>query len=409
MVMNNLEEIFKASSVFKDKSKLSPDYIPNNLPHRENKIKEMGLAFREIVTNPGKVSIRLVIAGRTGTGKTAVAKVFGMKFTEIAKSRGIRVEYIHLNCHRDRTLYLLISEAAMQLKLPLPYRGLSSHEILKAIHEYLERRNAYLIMTLDEFDYFLDTAPIDDIYFLVRIYDELPFLTPRINYIFIVRELSKIRSLDPVIRDHIARQIIEFPPYNSNELYDILQDRVKIAFNENSVMEEVIRYISDTHGYDKGGTGNARAAIETLELAGEIADKYGSPIVTLEYAKEANSRLNPHITEVIDNIRYLELHPLLILKAVISILKRKNTEYATMGEVEEEYNRICEELGENARRHTQVYEYVRRMKQMGILNSMQSGKGLRGRTTLISLTVPITLELEELINKEIRGRIVSKT
>ncbi|MEM0374666.1 MAG: ORC1-type DNA replication protein, partial [Sulfolobales archaeon] len=263
MVSNTLEEIFKASSVFKDKSKLSPDYIPANLPHRENKIREIGLAFREVILNPGKISARVVIAGRTGTGKTAVAKVFGLKFTEIAKSRGIRVEYIHLNCHRDRTLYLLISEAAIQLKLPIPFRGLSSHEILKAIHEYLERRNSYLIMTLDEFDYFLDAAPADDIYFLVRIYDELPSLIPRINYIFIVRDLSKIRTLDPIVRDHIARQIIEFPPYNSNELYDILQDRVQLAFNENTVLEDVLRYIADTHGYDKGGTGNARVAIET--------------------------------------------------------------------------------------------------------------------------------------------------
>jgi len=37
------------------------------------------------------------------------------------------------------------------------------------------------------------------------------------------------------------------------------------------------------------GNGNARIAIETLSLAGEIAEKEGSPVVLLDHAKKANS------------------------------------------------------------------------------------------------------------------------
>ncbi|MCY0860266.1 MAG: ORC1-type DNA replication protein [Sulfolobaceae archaeon] len=400
-----LNEIFSATSVFKDKSKLSPDYIPPRLPHREDKIKELGLAFKDVVTNPGSSSQRVIIVGRVGTGKTATSKAFGQEFKNIAKTRGIKLEYVHLNCHRQRTLYLLMLEIANQLKLPIPSRGLSSQEIFELIHEYLEKRGMYLIVAFDEFDYFLSTSPLEDIYFLVRIYDELNTTVKRVNYLFIVRELGIVTGLDKSVKDHIMRRVIEFKPYTSAELQDILQDRIKEAFYENTVMDDVVKFIADTHGYDKGGTGNARAAIETLEVAGELADRDNSPIVTLEHAKEANSRVNPEASILLDSIRYLELHDLILLRAIIALYNKERREFYQMGLVEEEYKKLCEELGEEPRKHTQVYEYIRRLRSMGILSTRQSGKGMRGRTTLISLSIPISPDLVDFIDKELRGRL----
>lgn len=63
--------------------------------------------------------------------------------------------------------------------------------------------------------------------------------------------MHSIYKLDKSIRDHIVRRVIEFPPYTSNELYDILKARVDEAFNENSVDEEALRYIANTYGFDK--------------------------------------------------------------------------------------------------------------------------------------------------------------
>lgn len=400
-----LNEIFSATSVFKDKSKLSPDYIPPRLPHREDKIKELGLAFKDVVTNPGSSSQRVIIVGRVGTGKTATSKAFGQEFKNIAKTRGIKLEYVHLNCHRQRTLYLLMLEIANQLKLPIPSRGLSSQEIFELIHEYLEKRGMYLIVAFDEFDYFLSTSPLEDIYFLVRIYDELNTTVKRVNYLFIVRELGIVTGLDKSVKDHIMRRVIEFKPYTSAELQDILQYRIKEAFYENTVIDDVVKFIADTHGYDKGGTGNARAAIETLEVAGELADRDNSPIVTLEHAKEANSRVNPEASILLDSIRYLELHDLILLRAIIALYNKERREFYQMGLVEEEYKKLCEELGEEPRKHTQVYEYIRRLRSMGILSTRQSGKGMRGRTTLISLSIPISPDLVDFIDKELRGRL----
>ncbi|MEM3847975.1 MAG: cell division control protein Cdc6, partial [Metallosphaera sp.] len=79
-----------------------------------------------------------------------------------------------------------------------------------------------------------------------------------------------------------------------------------------------------------------------------------------------------------------------------------------IGRLEKEYRDLCQELGEEPRRHTQVYEYVKRMKLMGILETQQSGRGMRGRTTLISFSVPISQDLESLIIKNLRMKLDNK-
>jgi cell division control protein 6 len=393
-------------SVFKDRSKLSPDHVPSKLPYREQKLRELGVSFKGILESPGASSLRGLIVGKTGTGKTVTARVFGREFRELARNREVKLEYVHVNCYRQRTLYMITSEVAGALRLPVPMRGFSSQEVFRAINDYLEKRNMYLIITLDEFDYLINTAPPSEIYFLVRLYDEIASATKRINYLFIVRDWSTVNLLDKSLRDHVVRNVIEFKPYTASELYGILEDRVKEAFHEGTVPSEVLELVSEIHGYDRGGTGNARLAIEVLELAGDIADKRGNQVITREIVKEANARASPESAIMIEGISTLDLHELLTLYSIIRLSESKRGEYLTMGVVEEEYASICKELGEEPRKHTQFYEYVRKMKMMGVLDTKQSGRGMRGRTTLIALNMPYSRELRLMVESRIKAMAV---
>ena len=74
--------------------------------------------------------------------------------------------------------------------------------------------------------------------------------------------------------------------------------------------------------------------------------------------------------------------------------------YLPFGEVEKEYSAACEEYGEKPRRHTQLWKYLKAMASGGIIQAKSSGKGLRGKTTLIGLPAPSTIlrkELEKLL------------
>ncbi len=404
-----LDDVVNSQSpIFSDRKKLELDYVPSFLPHREDKIKELGIIFKDILSDGYVRSIRAVVVGRTGTGKTATTSAFEKEFKRIANERGSKVESVHINCHKQRTLYLMSLEIANKLRLPVPTRGLSSQEIFKIIHDYLEKRNIHLILTLDEFNQFIDSAPQEEIYFLARIYDEISTTTKRISYIFIVNDTYSLYKLDKSIKDHIVQRVIEFQPYIAVELFDILKARTEEAFVKGAVEEEAIKFLSEIYGHDKGGSGNARAAIETLVVAGEIAEKQGAVMVTLEHAKEANGSINPEIPQILDNLVDADLHQLLILKALIQLVKRNKNDEVQMGALENEYQKLCANLGEEPRKHTQVYENIRRLRQYGVLNTRQSGKGMRGRTTLISFTLPLDLKFEEFINSQMRGRLTSQ-
>ncbi len=395
-----IESILERPSVFKSKEKLYPEHLPSYLPHREEQLKSLAAYFRNILLEPGSIAQRVLLVGGIGTGKTATARRFGSDFRALARQRGINLEYVHVNCHRDRTLYLVVQEIARQLRIPVPPRGLSAQEMYKIIMKQLENRDMYVIVTLDEFDYFIEVAGNDSVYFLVRTYDEYPNLAKRINFIFITRSLTSLGRLDSATESYIVRNVIHFKPYTSSELYDILKYRSQEAFYEGTVDDKVLEYIADLIGVDNGGSGNARLALEVLMLAGTEADKEGAQRVTIDHVRRAFTHANPNLSIMInDVIRHLPLHELLLLLAIVRLLKQKGEAYVRIGEVEEEYRNICEEYKEAPRRHTQIYEYVNDLKRRGVIDARLSGKGYRGKSTLVGVSLGPLEALEKFIQE----------
>ncbi len=403
-----IESVFNKPSVFRNKEALYPEYVPSVLPHREHQIRQLAEIFRFLITNPGSISQRAVLVGGVGTGKTVTARAFGRELRSLARSRGVDLRYIHINCHRDRTLFEVVTEIARQIGAPVPSRGLSAQEIFIALMNYMDRENIYALITLDEFDYLVNVAGNDAIYFLVRIYDEYPDAVKRISYIFITRDVSALRRLDPATESYILKHVIRFEPYTSEELFDILKTRSQEAFHEGTISDDVIKYIADYEGIDKGGYGNARAALEVLLLAGEAADHDGSSRVTIDHVRKALSIVSPDVVIVNDMLVYLHLHELLLLKSIIRLLRRTGAAFVKIGDVEREYAQLCEEFGERPRRHTQVYEYVVNLRKMGILQTRVSGKGFRGRSTLISIGIgpleALEKRIDELLKSVVGGR-----
>lgn len=394
--MNIWEEY--ESKIFKDESKLLPDYVPPYLPFREGQLRMLVQIFRGIIERPGEAFYRAIAYGPVGVGKTAVSKVFGKSLVERGRTKGVRVHYIHVNCYRERTSYMVAKRIASYLIKHTPSRGFSAQEYLDIAWSALEDTDAYAFIVIDELDYLIRFNP-EALYMLTRISDTYLNVKNRMNMLFIARDISLLRMLDESIISTLMRNLIRFDPYTSKQLEKILFDRVDIAFKPGVVGEEVISYVADLAGIDKGGNGDARYALELLWRAGKWAELLNSDKVLPEHVRRANADVHPYIRA--EDLENLSTHELYLLLAISELLSKNVEPYVSFGEVEKKYRILCEERGIRFRKHTQLWEYLQNLKNLGFIITKVSNRR-RGRTTLIGLP-GISAELLEKKIRELLG------
>ena len=376
-----IEDELSRHSVFKSEQFLSIDYVPENLPHRQEELRILAQNFKTLIATPGRISQKFIIEGPVGTGKSAVAKRFAEQMIQAADRRSIRLHSIHINCRINKTGYLVFLRALREFKPKFPRRGHSPEELLQMLVEILDEEDRYLLLILDELDYFIKQRGSDILYDLTRLTDDRLNAKQRVSIIGIGRNIPLDEELlDSSTLSTLQRNILRFSKYNRAALYDILTHRVELAFEKNVVMDETIQVISDI----ASERGDARYAIELLWRSGKQADSNQSGNVVPDYARQAKADTHPELRkEVFTTLS--SMHRILLL-AIARQLNITRSAYVTMGEVEEMYKSSCEEYNEEPRAHTQIWEWIQDLTSHGIIDTKRSGSGQRGQTTLIGLS-----------------------
>ena len=386
--------------IIKNEEYLSPDKVPPRMPHREAELTKLARLFLPLVENPGETYVTAVISGVQGVGKTHSVIYFyehGLK-KHLMEKHGKNVILAHVNCFKNATLNSILASVINNvLRIPQPARGLSPREQLDQIMKRLERKDAYMLLVLDDFHVALDRQGEGVANFFVRLYEGAESIKKRIHVVFIVRDFN---MLERYLRDEKAKlnlktRHIHYKPYISSELYDILLDRAQLALYENAYDDEALLEISRMVGLDTNPTlpdaGSARHAIEMLYLAARSAEEQNKSQITLDDVRRAWAVLNERGGDLIrihELINDLHDHQLLLLLAVLNLMKLY-PEGVPIGRVEDEYQEICEVLGVTPRKHTQVYQYVREMDKRGVVDRMvDKVKNSKGRSSIISVRYP---------------------
>lgn len=332
-------------SVFKEDgvSKLDFEYVPPSLPHREAYLKKLIDFFRTALDNPGMISERVLITGGSGSGKTVTAKKVGTALQKIARNNSLKLTYAHINCRMTSGKFGLVQSIIRQAAPSLPLRGYGPVELLHALWDYLNEHKMFLILTLDEIDYYLRRTGEDIVYELTRLTDDISNVPKRINFMFIARDHSFMRDLSPETLSRFRPQErFEFPPYGENQLIDILTERAKEAFRENTVSDEIIEFVAGNTV--KYGKGDARYAILLLLSSGLIADREARQIVLPEHIREAQEKTDPKVRD--EDIIVLSNDEKLILLALAQQLRiETHAIFLPLSVVEKPYHVICEEYG----------------------------------------------------------------
>ncbi len=374
--------------MFKDEAKLDINYVPQKLPHREKEDRLLMEFFNFILRCPERMSQRVIITGDVGTGKTALAQHFGASMTSEANKKALKFRYTHINCREYRgSLLPVIHHAITVFRPTYPARGYSAENILSTLMQVLDEEKATMILALDEFDTLVENEGSDAIYKLTRLQEMRQGKPQRLSFIFIMRNLNSLEKLDASARSTLQRSIISLERYGKEQLADILNDRVSMAFELGAVEEDVVDLISELAFKEPG---NARFGIELLWRAGKYADAQDAGRVEPECVRMAASSIVPSIRR--SELSGLGLHQKLFLLAAARYFKGNEQAYASLSELEKTYAVVCEEFDVKPNNHTQLWNYAQFLSSMGVLTVEVSSN--RGRSTQISLSIPAS-ELEK--------------
>ncbi len=202
--MGIIEDELSSTSVFKDHRPLDFDYVPADLPHRTDQLRRLAQLFKPLLSG---IPQNAVIRGPVGTGKTAMAKFFSHSLSSVARQQGRHVEYVHINCRQRSTDSLVLIAILTHFDPRFPDRGFSVQEMLQILRTNLQRRDAQLLLILDEVDALLKKSGPNLIYSLTRFSDEAQKPTSPVSLI-LVSQHDVLDKLDEATLSTFRRNVL---------------------------------------------------------------------------------------------------------------------------------------------------------------------------------------------------------
>jgi len=351
--------------IFKDREKISHRFIPSNLPHREEQINSLKSLFFKSLENPSNAHLQIAqIIGDVGSGKTVTSLHFGEMLELEAEKRKITLKHVYLNpkVHGSSriTLYrYLVRNAAPEVFS----QSLSAEELLTELVNYLQTNHSYLLITFDEVDYYVKHS-IDSIYDLTRLNEISPGRPVGvIGVIFTARSTKFHEKLDRAELSTLGNFPITFPNYNTEQLHDILQERVKDGFQDGVITSDVLEYIADVAAAPPVN-GDVRYALSVLFYAGNLALSTGSDRITIDIVRSVANATHPSITD--EDILNLSNKGRIALLALVRSLRDSKTAYSSLRDVRTICGIICEEYG--LKPFDDIEEHVQDLADRDIIN-----------------------------------------
>ncbi|MDP8011214.1 MAG: Cdc6/Cdc18 family protein [Thermoplasmata archaeon] len=354
-----------------------PSFVPSRMPHRE---KEMTL----IADNFAKIFIGAspkneIIYGKSGTGKTAVIKFLGRELKEISHGKK-NVEFIYLNCQVKDNAYSVIESIGNAVKgEQIPFTGWSMDRVYTTARNNIDRWNGSIIVVLDEIDRFVIKNGDDLLYQIMLMNSELQ--NSSITIVGITNDLKFSEFLDPRVKSRLNEEKIVFTPYSSDDITDILNDRLKLANVSNFVTEGAVRLISTLASQENG---DARKAIELMKTSIQLAISNNDNTVEERHVFIAKNKLE--YDAVAETLKTLPLQTKVLVLS-IALLKESGIAQASTGDVFDAYRNLASSAGIPILTPRRITDMLSDLDMLGIISAKVKSMGRYGRTKIIELSI----------------------
>jgi len=438
------DDLLSGEPIFENKEVLRPSYTPRKLPHREEQINNMATIL--VAALRGDTPSNILIYGKTGTGKTASAKFVSEELERTSQKYEVPCEVQYINCEVTDTQYRVLAQLAntfieqngayiddridelrdlldraesdpetladtefattVEVEAEIdslgddreefeevPMTGWPTDRVYNTFFDAVDYTERVVVIMLDEIDKLVEKSGDDTLYNLSRMNSELQ--NSRVSIMGISNDLKFTDFLDPRVKSSLGEEEIVFPPYDANQLRDILQARADVAFKDGALSEDVIPLCAAFAAQEHG---DARRALDLLRTAGELAERDQTDIVEEGHVRQAQEKIE--LDRVVEVVRTLPTQSKLVLFAII-LLEKNGVHNINTGEVYNIYKRLCEEIDADVLTQRRVTDLISELDMLGIVNAVVVSKGRYGRTKEISLSVPLE-ETETVLHSDSR-------
>ncbi len=359
-------------SIIQNNEGLRPDFIPNKLLFREEQISTLAQIISPILRNQRCSNVLLY--GKTGTGKTATVRFVLNNLENRIKSLNIPFTLAYSNSRITGTEYRIILNIAESLKIKLPFTGLSVGEAYSRVTDKISKDAINVIIVIDEIDYLIKNNGDNLLYELTRSYEHIS--PGNISLIGISNDLRFKEILDPRVLSSLGEEELVFPPYNVDELRQILFDRVNLTFKPSSVTTAAINLCAALAGTEHG---DARRAVDLLRVSGEITEREGTSQVEEHHVRIALQKMEQD--RIIESLRVLPLQSKIVLLSV------KSSKIKSTGEAYDYYKSLCNKLGVESLTPRRISGLLTELDMQGIISANLSSQGRYGRTKKITCLI----------------------
>lgn len=380
--LDKIFESFDDNRIFKDKSILQSNFMPEEIPHREEQIKQIASILAPVLR--GEKTSNLFLYGKTGTGKTLSILYMKDQLLKRAKKDqdfNLKIEYI--NCKLKKvsdTEYRILAEMIKKLGGQVPNTGLPTQTVYSKFIELIDKEKQFLVLILDEIDQAVKKISSDFLYNLTRLNSELS--KTQICLVGISNDLTFLEGLDPRVRSSLSEEEIVFPPYNAIQLQEILNKRSEGAFKEKVVQEGVIAKCAAFAAREHG---DARRALDLLRIAGEIAERDNSKKILMRHLDEANTKIERD--KILDVIKTEPKQFQYVLHSIITLSEKSKGSPVFTGDVYNLYEEVCLKNKAEVLTQRRVSDIVQEFDMLGIINVRVVSKGRGGRMREIKLAI----------------------
>jgi len=373
------DKFLSGKTIFANRDVLRHDYVPDALPHRDEQIHRLGGIVAPALTG-SKIS-NVFVYGKTGTGKTAVARFVLSHLERRAADTGAPVRISYVNCRLAGTNYRILAELCRAWSVSVPFTGLASGEVLDRFRNSISGGKRFMVVVLDEIDALVKRQRDDNLlYELTRINESLK--GSWVGIVGISNDLHFKDLLDPRVLSSLGEEELVFRPYLADELYDILLARAKSAFLPNALLDPALKLCA---ALAAGEHGDARRALDLLRVAAELTEREGGATIGEEYVRLAQQKIEAD--RVDEALKSLPLHSKVVLVATY-LASSRTQEGAVTGDVYDVYRELCAVTNVEPLTQRRVSGLLNELDVMGILNARVVNLGRYGRTKKIRLGIP---------------------